>query len=133
MAKSLALQNIATSVPQAQNMSVSMQILALRQLLHFSLCYITNFITQLNSYSFFDSLKAIFSLLLNSISLTFVLYSLLLILRHLVLRDKPVADVIIQQCISHLLLPPTCLFHTSVSTGKEEIGKPFIFLIIISS
>lgn len=49
------------------------------------------------------------------------------------LRDKPVADVIIQQHISHLLLPPTCLFRTSVSTGKGEIGKPLIFLIIISS
>lgn len=106
---------------------------SLRQLPCFSLNYVTIFVAQLNSYSFFDSLQAIFSLLLNSISLTFVLYSLLLILRHLVLRDKPVPDVIIQQNISHLLLPPTCLFHTSVSTGMGEIGKPFIFLIIISS
>lgn len=106
---------------------------SLRELPHFSLSYVTIFIAQLKSYSFFDSLKAIFSLLLNSISLSFVLYSLLLILRHLVLKDKPVADVIIQQCISHLLLPPTCLFCTHVSTGKGEIGKPFIFLVIISS
>lgn len=48
------------------------------------------------------------------------------------LSDKPAADVIIQQRISHLLVPPTCLFSTSVSTGKGEIGKLFIFLIIIS-
>lgn len=45
------------------------------------------------------------------------------------LSDKPVADVIIQQDIIHLLLPPTCLCHTSVLAGKEDLGKPFTFII----
>lgn len=50
------------------------------------------------------------------------------------LRDKPVADVIIQQGISHLLLLPTCpLSYQSAVAGKGELGKPFTLLTITSS